>query len=124
MTPDIPRRLCSARGWRPRSLPSVLESVQKSPTTLPGGSPERERRRTRPRSSSSALPQLPQYDPDQPFLPWFRRLATNCTLNWKEKRRPTSELPEQIAVHDAAPSIRRAAPQAIRELPGAPACVP
>ena len=58
-----------------------------------------------------------QYDPAQPFLPWFRRLATNCALNWKEKRRPTVELTE-VAVRDAAPrdgSDRLR--QAIRELP-------
>ena len=58
-----------------------------------------------------------QYDPEQPFLPWFRRLCTNCILNWKEKRRPTVELSE-IAVRDSAPSdpsdrLR----QAIKELP-------
>lgn len=44
-----------------------------------------------------------RYDPEQPFLPWFRRLATNCTLNWKEKRRPAAELPD-VAVRDAAPA--------------------
>jgi RNA polymerase sigma-70 factor (ECF subfamily) len=61
---------------------------------------------------------FPQYDPAQPFLPWFRRLATNCVLNWKEKRRPASELPEQIAVHDAAPpDSSERLHQAIRELP-------
>ena len=61
---------------------------------------------------------FPQFDPAQPFLPWFRRLATNCVLNWKEKRRPTSELPEQIAVHDAAPAdSSERLHQAIRDLP-------
>jgi len=61
---------------------------------------------------------FPQYDPEQPFLPWFRRLATNCVLNWKEKRRPTYELPEQLAVHDSAPPDSSARlHQAIRELP-------
>jgi RNA polymerase sigma-70 factor, ECF subfamily len=58
-----------------------------------------------------------QYDPAQPFLPWFRRLATNCALNWKEKRRPTVELTD-VAVRDAGPKdgserLRRA----ILELP-------
>ncbi len=58
-----------------------------------------------------------QYDPAQPFLPWFRRLATNCALNWKEKRRPTVELPE-LAVRDAGPADRSGHLQkAIRELP-------
>jgi RNA polymerase sigma-70 factor, ECF subfamily len=58
-----------------------------------------------------------QYDPAQPFLPWFRRLSTNCALNWKEKRRPTVELPE-LASRDAAPPDRSDRLQkAIRELP-------
>lgn len=57
------------------------------------------------------------YDPAQPFLPWFRRLATNCALNWKEKRRPTVELGE-VAVRDAGPADRSARLQrAIKELP-------
>jgi len=60
---------------------------------------------------------FPQYDAAQPFLPWFRRLCTNCVLNWKEKRRPTVELPE-LSVRDSEPSdpndrLR----QAIKELP-------
>jgi RNA polymerase sigma-70 factor (ECF subfamily) len=58
-----------------------------------------------------------QYDPAQPFLPWFRRLATNCVLNWKEKLRPSAELPE-VAVRDEAPRDPGGRlHQAIRELP-------
>jgi RNA polymerase sigma-70 factor (ECF subfamily) len=58
-----------------------------------------------------------RYDPEQPFLPWFRRLATNCVLNWREKRRPASELPE-IAVRDSAPADPSALlRKAIQELP-------
>jgi RNA polymerase sigma-70 factor (ECF subfamily) len=58
-----------------------------------------------------------QYDPAQPFLPWFRRLATNCVLNWKEKQRPAAELSE-VAVRDAGPRDPSARlHQAIRELP-------
>ena len=58
-----------------------------------------------------------QYDPAQPFLPWFRRLATNCALNWKEKRRPTVELTE-VATRDAEPRDgSERLRQAIRELP-------
>ncbi len=58
-----------------------------------------------------------QYDPTQPFLPWFRRRATNCVLNWKEKQRPAAELPE-VAVHDDGPADRSGRlHQAIRELP-------
>ena len=44
-----------------------------------------------------------RYDAELPFLPWFRRLCTNCILNWKEKRRPTVELPE-LSVRDRGPS--------------------
>lgn len=58
-----------------------------------------------------------QYDAAQPFLPWFRRLATNCVINWKEKQRPAAELPE-VAVRGAAPADPNARLQnAIRELP-------
>ena len=58
-----------------------------------------------------------QYDAEQPFLPWFRRLCTNCILNWKEKRRPTVELSE-VSVRDAAPADpSERLRQAIKELP-------
>lgn len=58
-----------------------------------------------------------RYDPAQPFLPWFRRLATNCALNWKEKRRPTVELGE-VAIRDEAPKdASERLRQAIKELP-------
>jgi RNA polymerase sigma-70 factor (ECF subfamily) len=58
-----------------------------------------------------------QYDPEQPFMPWFRRLAVNCAINWKEKQRRSSELPE-VAVRDSGPADRSALlHQAIRELP-------
>lgn len=61
---------------------------------------------------------FPQYDPGQPFLPWFRRLATNCVLNWKEKRRDLpAEVPDRAVVdadpRDADGRLR----QAIKELP-------
>lgn len=60
---------------------------------------------------------FPQYDSAQPFLPWFRRLATNCALNWMEKKRPASALPE-IAVRDGTPlDSSSRLHQAIRELP-------
>ena len=58
-----------------------------------------------------------QYDPTKPFLPWFRRLATNCVLNWREKRKSTLELHE-TPVHDAPPADPSdRLHQAIRELP-------
>ena len=28
---------------------------------------------------------LEKYDPELPFLPWFRRMATNCAINWKDR---------------------------------------
>lgn len=58
-----------------------------------------------------------QYDPSQPFLPWFRRLATNCALNWKEKQRPAAELPE-VSVPPVAPADPNARLRnALKELP-------
>lgn len=61
---------------------------------------------------------FPQYDPALPFLPWFRRLATNCTINWKQKRRPTSEIAGDVAVAGSEPSDPSARLHAaIRRLP-------
>lgn len=58
-----------------------------------------------------------QYDPAQPFLPWFRRLAVNCAINWKGRRRPSLPLPE-VSVRDPAPADPSARLQAaLRELP-------
>lgn len=59
-----------------------------------------------------------RYDPNQPFFPWFRRLATNCVLNWKERQRPAAELPTSLPAPAEAPQppdfrLRRA----ISELP-------
>ena len=120
MTPDIPREiLLRAHAGDREAFRSVLEAVQKLVYNIAW-------RLTWNASDAEDATQevflrlfrnFPQYDPAQPFLPWFRRLATNCVLNWKEKRRPTSELPE-VAVRDAGPSDRSARlHQAIRELP-------
>jgi RNA polymerase sigma-70 factor, ECF subfamily len=121
MTSDIPRdTLLRARLGDREAFRSVLEAVQKLADNIAW-------RLTWNASDAEDATQevflrlfrnFPQYDPAQPFLPWFRRLSTNCVLNWKEKRRPTSELPEQIAVHDAAPpDSSERLHQAIRELP-------
>jgi len=121
MTPEIPRdTLLRARMGDREAFRAVLESVQKLAYNIAF-------RLTWNASDAEDATQeiflrlfrnFPQFDPAQPFLPWFRRLATNCTLNWKEKRRPTSELPEQIAVRDAAPvDSSERLHQAIRELP-------
>ena len=121
MTPEIPRdTLLRARMGDREAFRSVLESVQKLAYNIAF-------RLTWNASDADDATQeiflrlfrnFPQFDPTQPFLPWFRRLATNCTLNWKEKRRPTSVLPEQIPVRDAAPvDSSERLHQAIRELP-------
>ena len=58
-----------------------------------------------------------KYDPDQPFLPWFRRLTTNCVLNWREKRKSTVAL-QDVPYRDGPPSDPSdLLHQAIRELP-------
>src|SRR6185503_12813004 len=90
MTPDIPRdTLLRARMGDRDAFRTVLESVQKLAYNIAF-------RLTWNASDAEDATQeiflrlfrnFPQYDPEQPFLPWFRRLATNCTLNWKEKRR-------------------------------------
>ena len=100
MTPDIPKdTLLRARMGDREAFRSVLESVQKLAFNIAY-------RLTWNASDAEDATQevflrlfrnFPQFDPELPFLPWFRRLATNCVLNWKEKKRPTSELPEQIA---------------------------
>ncbi len=28
---------------------------------------------------------LRKYDPAYPFLPWYRKMAANCAINWKQK---------------------------------------
>ena len=121
MTPDIPRdTLLRARMGDREAFRSLLESVQKLTYNIAF------RLTWNAADAEDATQEVflrlfrnfPQYDPAQPFLPWFRRLATNCVLNWKEKRRPTSELPEHLAVHDAAPAdSSERLRQAIRELP-------
>lgn len=63
---------------------------------------------------------LERYDPALPFLPWFRRLATNCAINWKQRiaNRHGTPLDPEFApgVEDAAPADDRLR-DAIRELP-------
>ncbi|HEV3027473.1 MAG TPA: sigma-70 family RNA polymerase sigma factor [Planctomycetota bacterium] len=121
MTPDVPGdTLSRARMGDRDAFRQVLESVQKLAYNIAY-------RLTWNASDAEDATQevflrlfrnFPQYDPALPFLPWFRRLATNCVLNWKEKRRPTSELPDQIAVPESAPvDSSERLHQAIRELP-------
>ena len=58
-----------------------------------------------------------QYEPEHAFMPWFRRLALNCAINWKARKRPMGEIPE-VAVYDAPPADPSdRLHQAIRELP-------
>lgn len=121
MSPEIPRdTLLRARMGDREAFRSVLEAVQKLAFNIAY------RLTWNATDAEDAVQEVflrlfrnfPQYDPAQPFLPWFRRLTTNCVLNWKEKKKPTSELPEQIAVHDAGPADSSGRlHQAIRELP-------
>lgn len=120
MTPDIPRdTLLRARLGDRDAFRLVLEATQRLAyniayrITWNAGDAEDATQEIYLRLFRN----FPQYDPEQPFLPWFRRLATNCALNWREKRRPTVELPE-LATRDAAPEDRSdRLRQAIKELP-------
>ncbi len=62
---------------------------------------------------------LERYDPTQPFLPWFRTVAANCTINWRSRRsnrRGTSLDPARApGVEDREPDT--GLPQAIADLP-------
>lgn len=40
---------------------------------------------------------LNKYDPERPFLPWFRRVMVNTALNYRRSRRPVHALPETRA---------------------------
>lgn len=121
MTPDLSQdTLIRARSGDREAFRSVLESVQKLAYNIAF------RLTWNAADAEDAVQEVflrlyrnfPQYDAQQPFLPWFRRLATNCVLNWKEKRRPTFELPEQIPIHDPRPTdSSERLHQAIRELP-------
>ena len=120
MTPELPRDiLLRARAGDRAAFRSVVEACQKLAYNLAY------RVLWNAADAEDAAQEIflrlfrnfDRYDPAQPFLPWFRRLATNCALNWREKRRPASELTD-VAVRDASPSdpselLRRA----IKELP-------
>ena len=121
MTPDIPREiLLRARLGDREAFRAIVEATQKLAFNIAY-------RLTYDRGDAEDATQevymrlfrnFPQYDPEQPFLPWFRRLATNCVLNWKEKKRPAAaEIPD-VAVRDAGPADRSERLQkAIKELP-------
>jgi len=120
MTPEIPRdTLLRARLGDREAFRSVLEATQKLAFNIAY------RLVYNANDAEDAAQEVylrlyrnfAQFDPSQPFLPWFRRLATNCVLNWKEKQRPAAELPE-VAVHDGGPADRSdRLHKAIRELP-------
>ena len=120
MTPEIPRdTLLRARSGDREAFRSVVEAAQRLAyniayrVTWNVGDAEDATQEIFLRLFRN----FAQYDPAQPFLPWFRRLATNGALNWKEKRRPTVELID-VAVRDAAPRDgSERLRQAIRELP-------
>lgn len=64
---------------------------------------------------------LKQYDPQYPFTPWFRRLASNCCINWKQKvanrtMAPLADIEPGVAGDEPAdPDVRLR--NAINELP-------
>jgi RNA polymerase sigma-70 factor (ECF subfamily) len=47
---------------------------------------------------------LGRYDPARPFEPWFWKLATNTSINYRRKRVPvpTDQSPDHVAVTDSA----------------------
>jgi RNA polymerase sigma-70 factor (ECF subfamily) len=47
---------------------------------------------------------LDRFDAQRPFEPWLYRIATNTALNWIKRRRPESELDEEIAPDSATPN--------------------
>lgn len=121
MVPDLPKdTLLRARSGDREAFRTVLESVQKLAYNIAW-------RLTWNASDADDATQevflrlfrnFPHYDPALPFLPWFRRLATNCILNWKEKRRDhPAEIPEVAVREAAAPDPSGRLHQAIRELP-------
>ena len=120
MTPDVSRdTLLRARSGDRDAFRLVLEAVQKLAFNIAY-------RLTYNASDAEDATQeiflrlyrnFSMYDLEQPFLPWFRRLATNCVLNWKEKQRPASPLPE-IGTPGAAPrDPSERLQRAIKELP-------
>lgn len=121
MTPEIPRdTLLRARLGDREAFRSVLEASQRLAYNIAyrilwnAGDAEDATQEIYLRLFRN----FAQYDPAQPFLPWFRRLATNCSLNWKEKRRPTVELTETADRTSTSPPDRsERLHAAIRELP-------
>jgi RNA polymerase sigma-70 factor (ECF subfamily) len=47
---------------------------------------------------------LGRFDSQRPFAPWLYRIATNTALNWIKRQRPQTELDEEVAPADVAPS--------------------
>jgi RNA polymerase sigma-70 factor (ECF subfamily) len=121
MTPDIPRDvLLRARLGDRTAFRAVVEATQKLAFNIAY------RLAWNATDAEDATQEIylrlyrnfAQYDPGQPFLPWFRRLAANCVLNWKEKQRPAGELPENLPAPEEVHRDPNARLQkAIRELP-------
>jgi RNA polymerase sigma-70 factor (ECF subfamily) len=47
---------------------------------------------------------LDRFDARRPFAPWLYRIATNTALNWIKRRRPESELDEELSAHGTTPN--------------------
>jgi RNA polymerase sigma-70 factor (ECF subfamily) len=63
---------------------------------------------------------LPRYDSERPFSPWFRRVFTNVALNYRRKLRPVKMLPDDAAdprPQDPANDDAEIVEAALKELP-------
>lgn len=47
---------------------------------------------------------LAAYDQTRPFEPWFWRLAANVAVNYRRRRVPAPQEPQEVGVSDPAPS--------------------
>jgi RNA polymerase sigma-70 factor (ECF subfamily) len=47
---------------------------------------------------------LDRFDAQRPFEPWLYRITTNTALNWIKRRRPESELEEEIPPDSTTPN--------------------
>lgn len=124
MTPEIPKDVLQrARGGDRTAFRSLVESLLRTTFNLAF-------RMTYNGTDAEDLTQeiflrlfqnLQRYDPALPFLPWYRKMATNCAINWKQRiaNRHGTPLDPEFApgVEDAAPSEDERLREAVRQLP-------